>query len=296
MEKKSNGIQSNSASYALITGATSGIGYEIAKLLGKDGYSLVLVARDEEQLAKVAQEFSKFKVDIVTMAIDLFEEMAGDEVYRRIKEMKVDVRILINNAGQGQYGKFVEEPLDRHLDVIRLNIMSLVTLTHYFLNDMLEAGEGKILQVGSEVSKAPSPLLSVYAATKAFVLSFSEAVINEIEDSGVTMTVLMPGATDTDFFDKAEMEYTVTYRENKLDPPEVVAQLAYEALQKGERRVVGPAGRKNVAMATLTPDNLVAKNMLKSMEPSEKDDSEIRHQPAHTRSREVKRSRRDQVD
>lgn len=198
----------------------------------------------------------------------------------------INVDILVNDAGQGQYGNFAEVELQRHLDIIQLNVTSLVSLTHYFLNDMIKRDEGRILQLGSEVSKIPMPLMAIYAATKAFVLSFSEGVIEELKDTNVTMTVIMPGATDTAFFNKAEMEHTKIYRENPFDDPQDVAKLAFEALMSGERRVIGKGARKNVAMAAVTPDSMMAGNMKKQMQASKKDPSETRQGPDHPRSAE----------
>lgn len=274
--------------YALVTGATSGIGYELAKQAAMDGYNLILVARDEAELQKVSRDLSNFSVEVNAISKNLFDEYSARELYMRIKDMGITVDMLINDAGQGQYGKFAETELERNLDIIRLNIISLVSLTHYFLKDMLARNEGKILQLGSEVSKTPMPLMAVYAATKAFVLSFTEALINELKETGVSMTLLMPGATDTDFFDKAEMEDTRVYREGKMDSPEEVARLAYEALKKKARRIIGPVGKKNVAQAAIMPDNVVAARLRKSMEPSEKNPEKTRQRPSHKRSREVK--------
>jgi short-subunit dehydrogenase len=274
--------------FALVTGATSGIGYELAKQAATDGYHLILVARDQQDLDKVAGELRSTGVEVRTIAKDLFNEQAAQEVYDAVSNMGIKIHLLINDAGQGQYGYFVQTDLQRHLEIIRLNIISLVSLTHLFLVDMLARNEGKILQLGSEVSKTPMPMMAVYAATKAFVLSFTEALINELKGSNVSMTLLMPGATDTDFFDKAAMEDTKIYREGKLDSPVKVARLAYKALQKGKRRIIGPAGRKNVAMANLMPDNMVAESNRKKMVPSSKSRTETRQKPAHKRSREEK--------
>jgi uncharacterized protein len=274
-------------SYALITGATSGIGYELARQAAMDGYNLVLVARDEQELNKVKELLSQYEINILVIPKDLFVEESADEIYALTTSLGLNIEVLINNAGQGQYGKFVDEDLDRHLDIIRLNIMSLLSLTHYYMNDMLIRNKGMILQLGSEVSKMPGPLFAVYAATKAFVASFTEALINELDGTNVTMTLLMPGATDTDFFDKADMEHTKVYQESKMDPPEKVAEQAYSAMKAGERRIIGPAGKKHVAMATLTPDNILAKKQRKSMAPADNESSDARQHPDHERSREV---------
>ncbi|WP_222597043.1 SDR family NAD(P)-dependent oxidoreductase [Chitinophaga pinensis] len=170
-------------------------------------------------------------------------------------------------------GKFIDIDLQRSLDIIQLNISSLVALTKYFATDMAARGEGHILQLGSEAGKAPMPLLSVYAATKAFVISFSAAISNELEESGVHVTVLLPGAADTDFFHKANMEHTKTYREESLQTPEEVAKDGYEALMSGESRVIsGGKTKMHVYMANLMSDDANAVNMRKLMEPSTKED------------------------
>ncbi len=253
--------------YALVTGATSGIGYELAKLLANDGYSLVLVARNKESLQEVSTELTVANgVQVFVLDKDLFEPNAAKEIYDATTQMGITINVLVNDAGQGQWGKFVEIDLQRHIDVIQLNIISLVSLTRLYLEDMVARNEGKILQLSSEASKAPIPLLSVYAATKAFVQSFTEALINELKDTKVTVTALLPGASDTDFFHKADAENTVNYREEPLANPAEVAKDGYEALMNGGRRVITGAGAKNhVMMANLMPDNVIANNMRKKM-------------------------------
>ncbi|HEY8387457.1 MAG TPA: SDR family NAD(P)-dependent oxidoreductase, partial [Parasegetibacter sp.] len=176
------------------------------------------------------------------------------------------------------------------LEVIQLNIASLLTLTKLFGEDMVARNEGKILHLGSEAGKTPVPYLAVYAATKAFVVSFSTALANELKDTGVTVTVLLPGATDTDFFHKANMEESVTYKEKKLDSPEMVAQKGYEALMSGETRVITGQARKNVAMAAVMPDETSAKQIRKSMEPSELNENEGRQYSEHEPSRKERES------
>jgi short-subunit dehydrogenase len=150
---------------------------------------------------------------------------------------------------------------------------------------MVARNEGRILQLGSEVSKIPTPLLAVYAATKAFVLSFTEALRNELSDTDVTMTLLMPGATDTDFFSKADAEDSKVYSEMKLEDPGSVAEDAIEGLLAGDRRVVGKNAKMNVTKATLMPDSKNAADIRKQMEPSEKPHSETRQEPEHAPSK-----------
>lgn len=267
----------NRNQYALITGATSGFGYELAKLFARDGFSLVLVARSTERLQEVANELKQqYSIEVTPISADLFQPAAAKEIYDEIKARGIVVSYLVNDAGQGEWGRFIDVDLQRSLDIIQLNVCSLVALTKYFATEMVARGEGHILQLGSEAGKAPMPLLSVYAATKAFVISFSAAISNELEGTGVNVTVLLPGAADTDFFHKANMEHTKTYREDSLQTPEEVAQDGYEALMSGESRVIsGGKTKMHVYMANLLSDEANAVNMRKLMEPSEKEDGRM---------------------
>jgi short-subunit dehydrogenase len=273
--------------YALITGATSGIGYELAKLFARDGYNLILVARNQQLLQQTSDELKQqYGVEITPLAKDLFKPTAAEEIYNKTREMGITVNVLVNDAGQGEWGPFVETDLQRDLDIIQLNIASLVSLTKYFLRDMVQRNEGKILQLGSEAGTTPMPLLATYAATKAFVISFSVALADELRNTDITVTVLLPGATDTDFFHKAHQENTVTYREKELLSPEEVAKDGYEALMNGERKIISGAKTKmHVFMADVLGDKASAANMRKQMEPSEKAPQEGRTQATHGASR-----------
>ena len=263
----------NRNKYALLTGATSGIGYELAKLLATDGYNLVLVARNKKLLQQMTDQLKeRFNVEITPLAKDLFKKKAPIEIYNKTKEMGISIDVLINDAGQGERGKFIEIPLERHLDIIQLNIASLVSLTKLFLDDMVQRNEGRILQLGSEAGKAPMPLLSVYAATKAFVVSFSESLSNELKDTGVTLTALQPGATATDFFNKADMQSSKIL-DSKLSDPAKVAKDGYQALMKGDDKIV--SGLKNkamVGMSNVMPDTMVADQMNKMQQPKTEED------------------------
>jgi len=261
--------------HALITGATSGIGYELAKLFAQDGYNLVLVARSEENLQQAAREMEQLNADIHThvIAADLFEKDAAQKIYDTTTELGITVNVLVNDAGQGEWGRFIKTDLKREIDLIQLNIISLMSLTKFYLREMVERNEGRILQLASSVSKAPSPYLSVYAATKAFVLSFTEALIEELEDTDVTVTALQPDATDTDFFHKAKAENTVTYKERDLYTAEEVAKAGYEGLFNGDSTVVpGFMNKTQKMLNTLLPDGAIAANMHKQMESSMKED------------------------
>src|SRR5919205_1671843 len=193
--------------YALITGATSGIGYELAKLFAKDGYNLVIVARTQEDLEQRASEFSgQHGIKVVPIAKDLSQPKAPFDLYDEVKAKGIQIDVLVNDAAQGQYGLFVETDIQRELEIIQLNIVAYLVLTKLFLKDMVARKSGKILQVASIGGELPGPMQSVYHATKAFILSHAEALANELKDTGVTITALLPGPTETDFFNKADME------------------------------------------------------------------------------------------
>jgi short-subunit dehydrogenase len=257
--------------YTLITGGTSGIGFELARIFANNGHNLIIVARDESELSRIYREFTPLGVEVITISKDLFGKESAFELYNEVKEKGLTVDILVNDAGQGQYGEFAETDIYRELDIIQLNICSLVVLTKLFLKDMLQRGDGKILNLSSIASKAPGPLQSVYHGTKAFVQSFTEAVRNEVKDTGVTLTALLPGATDTDFFHKAEMEEAKIVQDGKLDDPVKVAKDGYEALMRGDDMVVsGFKNKMNVAMSNILPDDAVAENMHKKQAPVNK--------------------------
>ena len=281
----------NNLKHALITGATSGIGYELAKLFALNNYNLVLVARNKENLDLTAREMQELNpsVHAHTIPVDLFEDAAAQKVYDETKRLGIDINVLVNDAGQGEWGPFSETDLQRELDIIHLNVVSLVSLTKFYLKEMVQRNEGKILQLASSVSKAPSPLLSVYAATKAFVLSFTEALIEEVKETSITITALQPYATDTDFFHKAKMENTVTYRESLMSTPEEVAKAGFEGLMNGEATVLPGVQNKVInAMNIVTPDTMIAKNMAKQNEVSEKTSGRINTK--HTASSRERKS------
>ncbi len=259
--------------YVLITGGTSGIGFELSKLFAKDGYNLILVARDENELKKAAAELQQQnEIDVVTISKDLFYPGNAFELYDEVQSKNLTVEILVNDAGQGLYGEFVDTDIQREIDIINLNITSLVVLTKQFVKDMKEKGNGKVLQLASVASKIPGPFQSVYHGTKAFVLSFTEAIRNELKDTGVTITALMPGATDTDFFNKADMLDSKIVQEGKLAPAADVAKDGYKALMANDDKVIsGFKNKAQIAMSNLTPDETVANMMHKQQEPVNQD-------------------------
>jgi len=255
--------------YALITGATSGIGYELAKLFAKNGYDLVMVARNNDELQAKSDEFKGFGINVITMAKNLFTQEDAYSLYTELKLNGISPEILVNNAGQGIYGKFEETDIHKEVDVVNLNIVSVIILTKMFLKDRLPKGSGKILNLASIASKAPGPWQSVYHGTKAFVLSWSEAIREELKDSGITVTALLPGPTDTDFFNKADMnESKILEDEDNLSSPEQVAMDGYTALMNGDDKVIsGFKNKLSVAMNNISTDSMAAHQMSEMQKP-----------------------------
>jgi uncharacterized protein len=251
---------------ALITGASSGIGYELTKLFAKDRCNLVLVARTESDLQRVAEELRhEYGVEITVIPKDLSVMGAAKEVYEETRRAGIEINFLVNDAGIGQRGFFWEIDMSRYSEIIHLNVLAVTELTHLYLKDMRERNEGRILNVASIAAYQPTPMLAVYAATKAYVLSLGDALINELKDTNITLTSLIPGPTETDFFNKADMEHTVAA--SMADDAPKVAKEGYEALMKGEHHAVGTAKvGAQVAMSTVMPNELVTKMARKYME------------------------------
>lgn len=184
----------------LVTGASNGIGYELAKLFAGDKHGVILVSRTQSDLEKVAEELkTKYNCPQVTViAKDLSKSGSAKELFKEIKEhYKLSIDFLVNNAGVGVRGKVWETDIQRDIDMIQLNIISLVELTKLILPEMIQRNEGKILMLGSIASFQPNPLLASYAATKAFIANYTDGLINELKDTNVTATLLVPGVTDT---------------------------------------------------------------------------------------------------
>ncbi|MFD1604433.1 SDR family NAD(P)-dependent oxidoreductase [Flavobacterium artemisiae] len=264
----------NHHQYALITGATEGIGFELAKLFAKDGYNLIIVARSQAELDATAYELKQYGIKVITFARDLFIK---DEVFalcQELEESRIEVNVLVNNAGQGLYGLFKDTDLNRELDIVHLNINAAIILTKHFLRKMLLRNEGKILNLASIASKTPGPWQSVYHGTKAFILSFSEALRSELEDTNITVTALLPGPTNTDFFNKADMNESKAIQDkDSLADPADVAKDGYNALMDNKDKVVsGFSNKLKVGMSNLLSDSLNAEMMKEQQKPVSKDD------------------------
>ena len=205
------------------------------------------------------------------MPKDLFGERSATELYEEVSRKGLHVEVLVNDAGQGVYGLFHETDIEDQMKIIHLNVVSFTRLTYHFLKEMKARNSGKILQVASVVSELPSPYQAVYGGTKAYVLSFTEALISELKDTGITITALQPGATDTDFFNKAgAQDSKLVEDKSKLSDPAKVARDGFNALMSGDDKVVsGFKNKAQIAMSNVVPDTMLADQMKKQSEPAE---------------------------
>jgi short-subunit dehydrogenase len=236
---------------ALITGASGGIGYELAKLFAADHYNLVLVARSAGKLAQFADELQRqFGISAKPVALDLTAAPAPQFLFDQLQRENIAVDVLVNNAGFGRMGLFSEVSFEEHLGQIQLNITALTHLTKLFLAPMLERRAGKILNVASTAGFQPGPMMAVYYATKAYVISFSEALSNELSGTGVTVTCLCPGATDTGFQSRAGTENTMLFRKLRPMDAKTVARDGYRGLMAGKALVI--SGFRNWLLAEAT--------------------------------------------
>lgn len=230
---------------ALITGASSGIGLHLAREFARHGHPVVLVAPVQAELDAVAAEIrADFAVPVHALAHDLREETAADAIFGELAALGLVPGILVNNAGLGRWGHFWEIPLEDDISMIRLNIEAVIRLTKRGLPLLLQRGGGRVLNTASVAGFEPGPLLAVYHATKAFVLSWSESLATELAETAVTVTALCPGPVDTDFFPKADMIDTGAFQKAKVMAPQDVAEAAYKAVMSGDRVVVPGATNK----------------------------------------------------
>ena len=222
---------------ALITGASSGIGMELARIHAANGGGLVLTARRAKELDRLKSELvEKFGVDVLCLPKDLSERNAPAELWREICAHSIEIEYLINNAGFGGYGKFHERNWNADLSMINLNIVALTELTRLALPAMVERRSGRVLNIGSTAGFMPGPLQAVYFATKAYVVSFSEAIAHELKGTGVTVTVLCPGPVDTGFIAASDLGGTKLFSKTKT--AEYTARRGYEAMMQGKREII----------------------------------------------------------
>ncbi len=243
--------------YALITGASEGLGYEFAKLFAKNGYPLVLVARNKTRLDALAQELiANHQVDVRTISKDLGLPTAAEELKAEIDDQKISIEILINNAGFGVHGLFPHAEWKAIKDMLNLNMVTLTHLTRLFLPEMLLKGQGKILNVASTAAFQPGPFMACYFASKAYVLSFTEALAEELSGTGVTVTAFCPGPTRTQFQKRSRTE---NIRENSFAMGAApTAETGYRGLMKGKRLVIpGFTNKLLTILVRLFPRRLV---------------------------------------
>jgi hypothetical protein len=253
-------MEKNADERAVITGASSGIGKEFAELFARDGQSLILVARREERLRELAERLKGHHgVEAEIMPLDLSDQTAPRRLMDMIDNAGFQVTALVNNAGFGALGKFAELEPRRQVDMLQLNVTALTHLTRLVLPGMLERERGRILNVASTAAFQPGPFMAVYYASKSFVLSFSNALAEELKDTGVTVTCLCPGPTKTEFEEESGMGETLLFKYSAMNAGEV-AKAGYEGMRDGKLMVVPGIPNKLTAISSrLVPRGLSLK-------------------------------------
>jgi uncharacterized protein len=253
----------NTKTYTLITGASGGIGYDLAKLSAADGRNLILVARSADKLNQLAESLRKSnRSEVITISVDLSDEAEVKKLISEITVKNLEVDTLINNAGFGDFGDFAKADLGKNLEMIRLNISSLTQLSHFALQGMLKSGNGRIMNVASTAAFMPGPGMAVYYASKAYVLSFSEALTRELKGTGVSVTTLCPGPTDTSFASAAGLGKSLMHR---MLPPATsadVAKAGYKAMMKGKAILIPGIMNKLSAMTPRFSPRSMVRNMI----------------------------------
>lgn len=250
--------QDKNTKTALITGASSGIGRALCAEFAKAGYDLVLAARGVAKMTALATQLQQqYKISALVIGADLERDGGAEALHAALTQRGIQLHALVNNAGYGSFGKFSQSALATELAMMQLNMRSVVILSKLFLPDLM-ATRGKILNIASTAAFQPGPYMAVYYASKAFVLSFSEAIASELAGTGVTVTALCPGPTASGFQDKADMQASALVKGKKLPSAESVAQAGFKAMQRGQRVFV--PGVMNWLMAQsvrFTPRRLV---------------------------------------
>lgn len=246
-------------SYALVTGASAGIGLELSKIFAEHGHDLVLVARRADKLEALAQTLrDEHGRQVHVAAADLSQPGAAQQIFDDLQQEGLHIDYLVNNAGLGSCGPFIELDTQRELEMIQVNVAALVHLTHLLLPGMVARRGGRVLNIASTAGFQPGPFMATYYASKAFVISFSEALAHEVQDSGVTLTAHCPGATATEFAAVAGNDVTKLFKQGQVATARDVADDAYRAMMNGERVAVhGLLNRIAAFSVRLSPRNLV---------------------------------------
>ena len=250
----------------LITGASSGIGRQLAHLFGRDGSDLILTARSQDKLHALAEVLqSEYGVEAQVLPLDLSHPDAAQAAFDRLQADGLEVDVLVNNAGFGARGAFAELDLDRQLDMIRLNVTALTHLTRLFLPGMLKRHRGGILNVASTAAFQPGPKMSVYYATKAYVLSLTEGLAEELSETGVAVSCLAPGPTQTRFSSRAGMQDTMLFKQGTMKA-ERVAQAGYRGFRAGKTLIVPGLQNKFAAFAIRFLPRAVVRKLVKHLQ------------------------------
>lgn len=244
----------------LITGVSGGIGKELADRFAKDGHNIVLVARSEGKILELAQEYqNKYGIQATVIAKDVAATGVPMEIFNELKEKEIVVDYLVNNAGFGLFGTFMETDMEQEINMIDVNIKALTVMTKLFLPGMIKRGHGGVLNVASLVGFFPGPMMSVYYATKAYVLSFTEALENEISGTGVTVTALCPGLTSTGFVDRSGMGASKMVKGVIMEASQV-AEEGYRGFLRGQTLIMPGARNRLIAfMPRLLPRKLMTR-------------------------------------
>jgi short-subunit dehydrogenase len=251
----------------LVTGGSSGIGLEIAKVFAAEDHDVIIAASHARRLKKAVEQVRAAggdnDVNVFPLTIDLSKPIGPKKLYEAVKEMRRPVDVLVNNAGVGVWGDFARATdLKDELAMMQLNTASVVALTKLFVADMVKRGEGKLLFTASEASLAPVALMSIYAATKAFVYSFALSLREELKDTDIVVTALLPGATQTDFFNRAGMQDAKFVQEGKMADPAGVARDGFDALMRADDHIVSPTKDRLMSIFTkLVPDRMTVERI-----------------------------------
>jgi short-subunit dehydrogenase len=248
------------SNYTLITGASSGIGLALAKHFASKQHNLVLVARREDKLKEIANELKSGGIKVEIITADLANNQGAEELYQKTKELKLNVDILVNNAGRGNLGEFSEQGVDHMKGTMELNMISLTVLSRLFIEDMKKRKHGHVLNIASIAGFMPGPGFAVYHATKAFVLSLSEALNAELSGTGVTVTASCPGPTESEFHQQADTDSLKSANLISYMTAEQVAEEAYNAMKSGKAIIIhGLINKAFAATPRLIPRGLARK-------------------------------------
>ncbi len=244
---------------ALITGASGGIGEAFAQIFAHNGYNLVLVARSEEKLNRIAKKLAdRHQIKTTVLIQDLSEPGAASNIYIKLKKREIIIDILINNAGFGDFAAFSDESLKTVTEMLHLNIITLTQMTSLFVKDMKARNSGKILNIASTAAFQPLPKFAVYAATKAYVLHFTEALHYELKDTGIAVSALCPGPTATGFAIRANAD-KLNFFKNSMDS-KIVAQIGYRGLMNNKMTIISGLTNKLMSLSRTIPSrNLLVK-------------------------------------